>query len=436
MNIPFTKHTLDNGLDVLVHEDHSLPIVAVNVWYHVGSKNEVPGRTGFAHLFEHLMFEGSQHYDRGYFHPLQEAGAALNGSTNADRTNYWEVVPGNALDLALWMESDRMGYLLPALTEAKFSNQREVVLNERRQNYENRPYGLAGMAIVSALYPADHPYHWLTIGGADDIRAAHIDDVRAFFQRYYHPANASLALAGDIDPEMGILMAEEYFGEIPAGEKPARVSVPAAAPPPADVTLVLEDRVELPRIYMAWHSPALFADGDAELDLVAEVLTSGKTSRLYRALVYEQRIATEVAASQNSRELGSFFQVVATAAPGRTLAEVERAIAKELAGFLDRGPTGPELERCLAQAEAHFLFRLQTVGGFGGKSDQLNAYNTFLNDPGYFVRDLERYRTATADRLREAARKYLKPSNRVVLSVVPRGRLALALPGSQSVAVS
>jgi zinc protease len=436
MNIPFTKHTLDNGLDVLVHEDHSLPIVAVNVWYHVGSKNEVPGRTGFAHLFEHLMFEGSQHYDRGYFHPLQEAGAALNGSTNADRTNYWEVVPGNALDLALWMESDRMGYLLPALTEAKFSNQREVVLNERRQNYENRPYGLAGMAIVSALYPGDHPYHWLTIGGADDIRAAHIDDVRAFFQRYYHPANASLALAGDIDAEMGILMAEEYFGEIPRGEKPARVSVATPAAPPADVKLVLEDRVELPRIYMAWHSPALFANGDAELDLVAEVLTSGKTSRLYRALVYEQRIATEVAASQNSRELGSFFQVVATAAPGRTLAEVERAITKELAGFLDRGPTGPELERCLAQAEAHFLFRLQTVGGFGGKSDQLNAYNTFLKDPGYFTRDLERYRTANADRLREAARTYLKPANRAVLSVVPRGRVALALAGSQPAAVS
>ena len=256
MNISYSKFTLPNGLDVLVHEDHGLPIVAVNVWYHVGSKNEVPGRTGFAHLFEHLMFEGSEHYDRGYFHPLQEAGAALNGSTNADRTNYWEVVPSNALDLALWMESDRMGYLLPALTDAKFSNQREVVLNERRQNYENRPYGLAGMAIVSALYPPDHPYHWLTIGGADDIRAAHIDDVRAFFQRYYHPANASLALAGDIDPEMGVLMAEEYFGEIPAGEKPEPVTVAQPAPPADDLKLVLEDRVELPRLYMAWHSPA------------------------------------------------------------------------------------------------------------------------------------------------------------------------------------
>jgi zinc protease len=436
VKIPFTKYTLPNGLDVLIHEDHSLPIVAVNVWYHVGSKNEVPGRTGFAHLFEHLMFEGSQHYDRGYFHPLQEAGAALNGSTNADRTNYWEVVPANALDLALWMESDRMGYLLPALTDAKFSNQREVVLNERRQNYENRPYGLAGMAIVSALYPADHPYHWLTIGAADDIRAAHIDDVKAFFQRYYHPANASLTLAGDVDTEMGILLADEYFSEVPAGAKPAPVAVPVPVPPSEDVKLVLEDRVELPRLYMAWHSPALFADGDAELDLVAEVLSSGKTSRLYRALVYEQRIATEVAASQNSRELGSFFQIVATAAPGRTLAEVERAIVKELAALLDRGPTAPELERCLAQAEAHFLFRLQTVGGFGGKSDQLNAYNVFLGDPGYFAQDLERYRSATVERLRAAAVKHLRPAARVILSVVPRGRVALALAGSRPVAVS
>lgn len=436
MNISFSKHTLPNGLDVLIHEDHALPIVAVNVWYHVGSKNEVPGRTGFAHLFEHLMFEGSQHYDRGYFHPLQEAGAALNGSTNADRTNYWEVVPTNALDLALWMESDRMGFLLPALTDAKFSNQREVVLNERRQNYENRPYGLAGMAIVSELYPPDHPYHWLTIGGADDIKAAHIDDVRAFFQKYYHPANASVALAGDIDPELGLLLAEEYFGEIPAGEKPTRVQVTAPAPPAEDVKLVLEDRVELPRLYMAWHSPALFADGDAELDLVAEVLSSGKTSRLYRALVYEQRIATEVAASQNSREAGSFFQIVATAAPGRTLAEIERAIVKELANLIDKGPTAPELERCLAQAEAHFLFRLQTVGGFGGKSDQLNAYNTFLGDPGYFEQDLRRYRSATSTLLRQAAAKHLPPARRVVLSVVPKGRLALALPGSRPVTVS
>jgi zinc protease len=292
------------------------------------------------------------------------------------------------------------------------------------------------MAIVDALFPASHPYHWLTIGAADDIRAAHIDDVRAFFQRYYHPGNASLALAGDVDRRRGLELAERYFSEIPGAPRPDRVRVPPPAAPPEDAPLVLEDRVELPRLYLAWHSPALFADGDAELDLVAEVLSSGKTSRLYRALVYEQRIATEVAASQNSRELGSFFQIVATAAPGRTLAEVERAIAREIAVLIEKGPTTAELERCLAQAEAHFLFRLQTVGGFGGKSDQLNAYNTFLGDPGYFAQDLQRYRSATTASLRQAAARHLTASRRIVLSVVPRGRVALALSGSRAVAVS
>src|SRR6266545_3658647 len=248
MNIPFSRHTLDNGLDVLIHEDHGCPIVAVNVWYHVGSKNEKPGRTGFAHLFEHLMFEGSEHCDRGYFQPLQEAGAQLNGSTNADRTNYWEVVPRNALELALWMESDRMGYLLPALSDAKFENQREVVLNERRQNYENRPYGFAGMAMVAALYPPDHPYHWMTIGAAEDIRAASLDDVSAFFARYYHPANASLALAGDIDTARALELAQAYFGDIPAGP---RVDPVVPVPVPArneETRLLLEDRIKLPRL--------------------------------------------------------------------------------------------------------------------------------------------------------------------------------------------
>src|SRR5262249_48079430 len=240
VNISFTKHTLDNGLDVVLHEDHACPIVAVNVWYHVGSKNERPGKTGFAHLFEHLMFEGSEHCPHGFFQPLQGAGATLNGSTNADRTNYWEVVPTGALDLALWMESDRMGYLLPALTPEKFNNQRDVVLNERRQNYENAPYALAPIALLAALYPPHHPYHWLTIGAADDIRAAHIDDVRAFFQRYYHPRNASLAMAGDIDPDAGLALAAQYFEEIPAGTKPERVTVPPAPPPRDDVRMVLE----------------------------------------------------------------------------------------------------------------------------------------------------------------------------------------------------
>ena len=435
MNIPFARHRLDNGLDVLIHEDRNCPIVAVNVWYHVGSKNERPGRTGFAHLFEHLMFEGSEHHDRGFFHPLQEAGALLNGSTNADRTNYWEVVPSNALELALWMESDRMGFLLPALTDAKFENQRDVVLNERRQQYENRPYGLAGMAIVGALYPPDHPYHWLTIGEAADIRAAQIDDVREFFRTYYRPRNASLSIAGDVRADEALRLAEAYFGEIDGGDEPPAVSYPAVPPRTEEQGLVLEDRVELPRLYLAWHSPALFSPGDAELDLVAEVLASGKTSRLYRALVFEQRLATEIAVSQNSREIGSFFQIVATAAPGRTLVELEAAISRELAAFVDAGPTAIEMERCRAQAEAQFVYRLQTVGGFGGKGDQLNAYNVFLGDPGYFDRDLARYRGASAAALQQAAADWLRPHARVTLSVVPHGRTTLALERAEPAVV-
>jgi zinc protease len=436
MHIPFVKHTLGNGLDVIVHEDRGCPIVAISVWYHVGSKNEVPGRTGFAHLFEHLMFEGSEHHDHGYFQPLQEAGASLNGSTNADRTNYWEVVPSNAVDLALWMESDRMGYLLPALTDTKFANQRDVVLNERRQNYENRPYGLSGMAIVAALYPPSHPYHWLTIGSAEDLRAASIEDVRTFFRTYYHPGNASVAVAGDIDPDRAIQLAEHYFGDIPGGTPAVRVDVEMPHSVACGTRLLLADRVELPRLYLAWHTPALFADGDAEMDLVADVLTHGKTSRLYRSLVYEKRIVTEVAASQNSRELSSFFQIVATAAPGRTLGEIELAITGEIDKLVSTGPDPEEMERALAQSEALFVHRLQTVGGFGGKSDQLNAYNTFLDDPGGFARDLARYRQADAAAIRSAAARYLDRANRVTLSVVPHGHQALAIADSVPVAVS
>jgi zinc protease len=434
LNIAFSRHRLANGLDVLLHEDHTCPIVAVNIWYHVGSKNERPGHTGFAHLFEHLMFEGSQHHDRGYFHPLQGAGASLNGSTNADRTNYWEVVPSGALELALWMESDRMGFLLPALTEAKFANQRDVVLNERRQNYENRPYGLASMALLAALYPPDHPYHWTTIGEIADLEAVRLDEVRAFFQRYYHPANASLALAGDIDPEAALALVRACFEEIPAG--PRVDPVHASASLEAETRLLLEDRVELPRLYITWLTPAMFADGDAELDLAADVLANGKTSRLYRRLVFDERIATDVSASQNSREIGSFLQLAATAAPGHALAELERAMFEEIARLTADGPTDEEIERGRIQAESQFMFRLQTVGGFGGKSDQLNTYNVFVGDPGYFDRDLARYRAATAASVRQAIERHLSPGRRVTLSMVPRGRTELAIPDSTPAVVS
>jgi len=434
IELPYSKRTLPNGLDVIVHEDHHVPVVAVNVWYHVGSKNERPGRTGFAHLFEHLMFEGSEHHNAGFFPPLQHAGALLNGSTNTDRTNYWEVVPTSALDLALWMESDRMGYLLPALTRERFETQRDVVLNERRQNYENRPYGFALMALLAALYPSDHPYHWMTIGAAEDIRQMEFEDVREFFRTYYHPANASLVLAGDIETERAFDLAGRYFGELTAGVKPATVRADATLT--REKRLVLEDRVELPRLYMAWHSPAMFAAGDAEMDLVGDLLGNGKTSRLYRSLVYEQRIAVDVSGYQSSRELGGFFLLVATAAPGRTLIELAGEIDRAIQELLDKGPTPEEMERAEAQAEAHFLYRLQTVGGFGGKSDQLNAYNVLRGNPGYFTEDLARYQAATAETVRAAAATHLRFDRRAVLSIVPRGQQMLALAGSEAVSVS
>jgi zinc protease len=434
IDLPFTKRTLANGLDVIVHEDHHVPIVAVNVWYHVGSKNERPGRTGFAHLFEHLMFEGSEHYNAGYFPPLQQAGALLNGSTNADRTNYWEVVPTSAVDRAMWMESDRMGFLLPALTRERFETQRDVVLNERRQSYENRPYGMVMMALSAALYPSHHPYSWMTIGSADDIRGMQLEDVQEFFRTYYHPSNASLVLAGDMESERAFELAEAYFGEIPAGVRPKPVVNGAGLL--AEDRLVLEDRVELPRIYLAWHSPAMFAAGDAEMDLIGDLLANGKTSRLYGTLVYDLRIALDVSGYQSSREIGSFFLLVATAAPGRTLGEILAHIDRELRRLMDEGPSVDEMERAVAQAEAHFMYRLQTVGGFGGKSDQLNAYNVFKGAPGFFAADLDRYRNATRASLQAAARAHLPLDRRVVLSVIPRGQHALALEGSTTVSVS
>ncbi len=443
MLLEWTRETLDNGLDVIVHEDHRCPIVAVNLWYHVGSRNESPGRTGLAHLFEHLMFEGSLHHDANYFTPLQQAGAAVNGSTSCDRTNYWEVVPANALDLALWLESDRMGYLLPALTAEKFDNQRDVVLNERRQQYENRPYGLALMALMSALFPPDHPYHWTTIGEVADLRTATLEDARAFFRTWYHPDNASLVVAGDVETRAAMAAVRRHFEEIPAGppgrgaERPRNGSSPSDTPvsPPDERRLLLEDRVELPRLYLAWRTPALFDEGDAGMDLLAHVLAGGKTSRLYRTLVHDRRIATDVSAAQGSRELSGWFCITATAAPGRGLAELDDVIGDELAALAADGPDTGELERALAQVEAQFVYGLQTVGGFNGRSDQLNAYNVYTGDPGFLSRDLARYREAGAGHVRALARR-LTPAGRVALSIVPAGAASRGLSGSAPAEVS
>lgn len=433
MKIIYEKRTLSNGLDVIVREDHSCPIVAINLWYHVGSKDEHPGRTGFAHLFEHLMFEGSAHHNGSYFYPLQESGGTLNGSTSTDRTNYWEVVPTNALDRALWMESDRMGFLLPALTQDKFETQRDVVLNERRQNYENRPYGLVPIVLMGALFPPQHPYHWLTIGDPDDLQAATLDEIRIFFTKYYHPANASLSIVGDINVEKTFEQASRYFEEIPAGSIPKPLKLPITKET-TEQRLLLEDRVELPRLYLSWRSPALLTSGDAELDLLGAILAGGKSSRLYRQLVLDQRIATDVSAWQGSRELAGTFNIVCTAAPGHALAELEAVILKELDNLKNDGPTSDEVERNRTMLEADFVYRLQTVGGFGGQSDQLNAYNVFVGDPGYFESDLSRYLEADSEKIRLATQTYLSYKCCIALSVVPHGHSReLALSESVSV---
>jgi zinc protease len=428
VRLSFTKTTLSNGLDVIVHEDHHVPLVGVSVWYHVGSKNERPGLTGLAHLFEHLMFEGAEHQPQGYFEPLQRAGAAINGSTNADRTNYWEVVPKDATEFALWMEADRMGWLLPGLTDARFSNQRDVVLNERRQTYENRPYGLAQFAVHEAVYPREHPYRWPTIGDPADLRAATPDDARDFFGRYYHPANASLAIAGDIATDDAFRLVRELFEEIPSG--PDVTPVRAAAPVARGQRMVLEDRVELPRLYLAWPTPALFAHGDAAFDMLAHFLATGRASRLYRRLIHQEHLAADVSASQGSRELCSLFQIAVTAAAGVSLETLQRAVAEEIARLASEGPVGDELERGRVTAEALFVYRLQTLGGFGGKADQLNAYNVFRGTPGYFEEDLQRYLAVTPEDLKAAAGQ-LAPDSATALSVVPRGRPEQALADSR-----
>ena len=430
LDIEYTKVTLDNGLDVIVHEDHGCPIVAVNVWYHVGSKNERPGRTGFAHLFEHLMFEGSAHHQSGYFRPLQEAGGTLNGSTNMDRTNYWEVVPRDALDRALWMESDRMGHLLPALTQDKLDNQRDVVLNERRQTYENRPYGFAWMALLAAHYPSPHPYHWPTIGFPDDIRAASLTDVQEFFSLYYHPANASLVIAGDVNTDEAIAVATDHFAQLAPGtfSGPVTASLDRMS---GTQYLRLNDRVELPRLYLSWPSTALFGDHDAELDLAADILAGGKSSRLYRALLYDREIATDVSVHQASSELSGIFSIVVTAAPGHTLSDINSVVADEIRRLQSDGVTDEEFMRARNRMEADFAWQCQSVGGFGGVSDQLNAYNVFAKTPGFFETDWNRYKNATPGSICEAITRLLTPETEVALSIVPQKTADAALPESE-----
>ena len=417
--IDFTEFRLRNGLRVILHRDPSTPIVGVNLWYHVGSKNETPGKTGYAHLFEHMMFQGSQHYDDDYFKPIQEAGGNLNGSTNPDRTNYWEVVPSNFLELALFMESDRMGHLLDVLNEAKLANQRDVVKNEKRQNYDNRPYGLVGARINEILYPENHPYHWLTIGSLDDLTRASREDISDFFRRYYTPNNASLAIAGDFDPAEARRLVEKYFGPVPSG--PAVPKVEAQQPKLDGVKRVeMTDAARFSRLYMVWHTVPQYTPDEAPLDTLATILGGGKSSRLYKSLVYERQIAQDVSASNGSQELAGTFRITATAKPGRTLAELEGAINEEIEKLKTEPPTAAETERAYNGREAAFIYGLQTVGDFGGRNDQLNQYATFLGKPGYFQEDLARYRAVAGADVKRVASQYLS-DNRLVVTVTPAG---------------
>jgi zinc protease len=419
IQLPYSQFTLPNGLHVILHEDHSVPVVSVNVWYHVGSARERAGRTGFAHLFEHLMFMGSGQVKPGEFDSwLEAAGGTNNGSTENDRTNYFINVPSNALELALFLESDRMGYLLDAMTPQTVDAQRDVVKNERRQSYENRPYGMAELALGEMLYPEGHPYHWPVIGYMPDLTAASYQDVVEFFKKFYAPANASLVVAGDINPASTRTLIEKWFSDVRPGERVEPMTIPGV-----HLTGVqrktMTDRVQLPRLYLAWLTPRHYEPGDAALDVVADVLAGGKNARLYKRLVYDMQIAQSVSAFQGSQALSSYFLIEATPQPGHTVEELQKVIDEEIAALQRDPPSEREVQRALNQIESSFYDRMERVGGFGGKADQLNAYYTNTRDPDWFNEDLARYRALSPSDIRAAAQAFLPAGRRVELTVLP-----------------
>ena len=423
-NIAFEKHTLSNGLDLIMHVDRSIPVAAVNVWYHVGSQNEEPDRTGFAHLFEHIMFKGSKHHNREYFLPLQEVGASINGSTTTDRTNYYEDVPAEYLELALWLEADRMGFLLDAFDQDSFDTEVDVVRNERRQSYENRPYGLAGQEIRKALFPPNHPYHWQTIGSHEHLEAATLEDVKDFFRRFYAPNNASLSIAGDIDIEDTKRLVEKYFGDLPPAPPVPRVQrwTPRLD---SEVRLELEDSVQLSRIFFAWVGPPRFDADEAPLDVLMTVLGEGRSSRLYRTLVYEKQIARAASSYYHSQEIAGELRVDATLSPGASLREVEDVLLAEIERIKVTPPTDEEVQRAVNALESHFIRQIESVGGFGGRADLLNFYNTFGGDPAMVNTDFDRYAAVTPAAVQRVAKQYLT-GGRVRLVVNPREQVKAA----------
>lgn len=425
--LSFEKTTLANGLEVILHEDHSTPIVAVNTWYKVGSGDEKAGRTGLAHLFEHVMFTGSKHVPAGQFDKwLEAAGAIKNGQTTEDRTNYYEVMPSNALPLALWLDADRMGHLLPAMDQAKLDLQRDVVKNERRQRVDNMPYGRAGETFLAALFPANHPYHWPVIGSLVDLGAASLDDVTQFFRTYYAPNNASIVIAGDFNRDSALTWVNRYFGSIPRGPRlPARPIVTAVTVA-RDTFLVLEDKVTLARVYQVWPTGRIYAPDDAPLDILADVLGGDKNSRLYARLVFDNQVAQDVTVFNNSTKLDGFFHISVTAKPGQTPTRMAEIVTEEIARVAKQGITPRELARAINTRRASFLDRMASVLG---KADRLAEYNYFAGTPDYSQQDAARYERVTAADVQRVATQYLtKP--KVVLTVVPEGKKELMVTGA------
>ena len=405
-DIPYQKFVLKNGLTVIVHEDHKAPIVAINVWYHVGSKNEKPGKTGFAHLFEHLMFNGSEHFNDDYFQALERIGATdLNGTTNEDRTNYFQNVPVSALDTVLWLESDRMGHLVGVIDKARLDEQRGVVQNEKRQG-ENEPYSISEELITKAVFPASHPYSHTVIGSMEDLNAASLDDVKDWFKTYYGPANAVVVIAGDIDPKVARDKVEKYFGEIPPGPPVAHFNK-WVAPRSGEQRQVAQDRVPQARIYKVWNVPGLDTADNDYLTLLSDVMVSDKASRLYKRLVYDEQIATDVGAFLDQREIGSLFIIQATAKPGSDLKQIEKGINEEMQKLFSAPPSQDELERVRTQIFARFVRGAERIGGFGGKSDILARSEVFAGTPEAYKTSLERMAAATTADLQQAGKRWL-----------------------------
>jgi zinc protease len=424
--IQYEKLTLANGLELILHEDHSTPIVVVNTWYKVGSGDEKPGRTGFAHLFEHVMFMGSQNVPVGKFDQwLEAAGANNNGSTNEDRTNYYESMPSNALPLALWLDADRMGKLLPVMDQAKLDLQRNVVKNERRQRVDNQPYGKASETLRAAVFPANHPYHWPVIGSMTDLSAASLEDVKQFFRAYYAPNNATVVIAGDFNRDSAVTWVNRYFGGIPHGpQMPARPVVPEFSVP-RDTFLVLEDKVTLPRLYETWHTGRMYAPDDAPLDVLADVLAGDKNARLYKRLVFDMQVAQDVQAVNYNGKLDGNFEIRVTSKAGQTPTHMGELVQEEITRIVRDGITPRELARSLNSRRAQFLDRIASVLG---KSDRLNEYNYLVGTPDYSQEDGARYDRVTAADVQRVAAQYLtKP--KVVLTVVPEGQKQLMVMG-------